>query len=132
MLLKAGATRVVCPQLIGASRMADVVMRPAVVDFVEMAHRGIDLEMDQLKLSESSNLVGKTLRELQLPRKIGAVVVAVRRADGAAVYQPTPELKLSAGDTLVLVGRRGAATAVRQLQIETDVQPPETEPVSPE
>ncbi len=118
MLLKAGASRVICPQLIGASRMADVVMRPAVVDFVEMAHRGIDLEMDQLQLGEGSELAGKTLRELELPRKIGAVVVAVRRGDGSAVYHPTPELKLAAGDTLVVVGRRGAASAVSKVQTE--------------
>lgn len=117
-LIKAGATRVVCPQSIGANRMADVVLRPAVVDFVEMAHKGVDLEMDQLELGQQSHLVGRTLKELALPRRIGVHVVAVRRADGLAVYNPRSELELSAGDTLILIGERGVATAVQKLQVE--------------
>ncbi len=128
MLLKAGATRVLCTQVIGATRLADLVMRPAVVDFVEMAHRGLDLEMDQLQLTETSSMVGQTLRELELPRRIGAVVVAVRRADGSAVYQPTPELKLNAGDTVVFVGRRGAGLEVHKLQTVPSDGQPSTQP----
>ncbi len=118
-LLMAGATRVVCPQIIGASRMVDVVIRPAVVDFVEMAHRGLELEMDQLDLTSASPIVGQTLEELALPRKIGAHVVAVRREDGKVVYHPTPDMQLAAGDTLVLVGEKGAAEAVEKLQLKT-------------
>jgi voltage-gated potassium channel len=118
MLRKAGADRVVCPEIIGASRIADVVVRPAVVDFVEMAHRGIELEMEQLNISEGSRLTGRTLEELALPRRIGAQVVAIRRADAQTVYQPTPDLKLAAGDTLVLVGRKGSSAAVQKLQRE--------------
>jgi voltage-gated potassium channel len=115
-LLAAGASRVVCPQTLGAMQVGDMVLRPAVVDFVEMAHKGIDLEMDQLVLTEQCNLCGKTLRELALPRRAGVQVVAVRRADGEAVYHPTPDLKLAGGDTLVLVGKRGAATAIQDMQ----------------
>lgn len=115
----AGATRVICPQIIGASRMAHVVLRPAVVDFVEMAHRGLDLELDQMQIAEGSPLVGKSLKELALPRRTGAHIVAVQRASGEAVYQPTPEMALAEGDTLVLVGKRGVAAAVAMLQPET-------------
>lgn len=118
MLRKAGASRVVSPQIIGANRIADVVVRPAVVDFVEMAHKGIELELDQLRLGETSKLIGRTLEQLALPRRIGVHVVAVRRADGEAVYHPTPDFELAAGDTLVLVGRKGSAAAVQQVQLE--------------
>ena len=115
ILRRAGATRVVCPQIIGASRVVDVVTRPAVVDLVEMAHKGVELEMDQLVLTAKSNLIGKSLKELELPRKTGATVVAVQRADGTPVYQPTSDMTLKAGDTLVLVGKKGAARQVQQL-----------------
>jgi len=118
-LLKAGATRVICPQIIGAMRVADVILRPAVVDFVEMAHRGVKLEMDQLHLGPQSSLVGKTLEQLALPRRTGAHVVAVSHAEGETTYHPTGDLRLASGDTLVLIGRRGAATAIEKLQLET-------------
>jgi len=118
----AGATRVVCPQTIGATRMVDVVLRPAVVDFVEMAHKGVDLELDELRLRgpEQTSLVGKTLRELELPRRVGVQVVAIRRADGQAVYHPGPDETLQAGDRLVLIGQRGVAEAVQALQDESE------------
>jgi voltage-gated potassium channel len=122
ILRRAGATRVVCPQIIGASRVVDVVTRPAVVDLVEMAHKGVELEMDQLVLTTKSHLVGKTLLELALPKKTGATVVAVQRADGTPIYQPTSDMTLKAGDTLVLVGKKGAAKQVQQLDPDASGQ----------
>ncbi|MHC4294489.1 MAG: potassium channel family protein [Planctomycetota bacterium] len=116
-LIKAGATRVVCPQIIGASRVVDIVMRPAVVDFFDVAHKGVDLEMDQIELDSESELVGRSLKELELPRRIDVHVVAVQRADGETSYHPLPEVTLAAGDTLILIGKRGAAAALQQLHL---------------
>ena len=121
-LLKAGASRVVCPQIIGASRIADVVLRPAVVDFVEIAHRGVELEMDRLEVHADSELVGKTLRELGLPQRVGAHVVAVRRADGEAIYTPMSDLRVEAGDTLLLIGKRGSAAEIERIQTAAETE----------
>lgn len=118
-LLRTGATRVVCPQTMGAMRMANIVLRPAVMDFVEMAREGVDLELEQLELSAESRLVGQTLEQLALPRRAGVQVVAIRRPDGRTVYHPTSEVKLAAGQTLILIGQRGAISAVQKLQPET-------------
>jgi voltage-gated potassium channel len=90
-----------------------------VVDFVEVAHGGVDLEMDQLVVASASPIAGKTLRDLGLPARTGATVVAVRKADGATAYNPRPELLVQAGDTLILVGRKGCADAVQKLQPDT-------------
>ncbi len=117
-LSRAGADRVVCPQIIGAGRMADVVLRPAMVDFVEMAHKGVDLEMDQMEVSAGSSLLGKTLAELELPRKYGAHIVAIRQADGNTNYHPTHGLKLNVGDRLIIVGRDGTSTQIQKLQAQ--------------
>ncbi|MGC9454648.1 MAG: potassium channel family protein [Phycisphaerae bacterium] len=117
-LRRAGATRVICPTELGTSRMVDVILRPAVVDFVEMAQKGVELELDQMVLSADSTLAGKALRELELPRRVGAHVVAVRRADGETVYNPTSDLRPAPGDTLIFVGQRGASAAVQKLQAE--------------
>lgn len=112
---RAGASRVVCPVIIAANRMADVVLRPAMVDFVEMAHKGVELEMDKLTLAADSPMVGQTLRELSLPSRVGAMVVAVSRSDGHAVYNPGPDVALAGGDTLVLIGRKGIAGVIEKL-----------------
>ena len=114
-LMKAGANRVICPPIIGANRITDCLLRPAIVDFVEMAHKGVDLEMDELTVAEGSALAERTLLELALPAKAGAMVVAVRRPDGTTVYNPGSETALSAGDTLILIGRRGMAAALERM-----------------
>ena len=111
-LLKAGADRVVCANTLGASRMAAVVLRPAVVDFVEMAGQGGEIEMDQVKLSDASRLVGKSLKELELPQRVGVHVCAVQRSGGEPLYQPSPDFVLAGGDVLVLIGPTGSASAV--------------------
>jgi voltage-gated potassium channel len=112
-LAGAGADRVVCPQIIGARQMVDVIVRPGVVDFVEDASRGGRLEMDQWLVVEGSDLVGRTLRELDLPNRASALVVAVQHADGRTDYTPGAGLTLVAGDTLILVGQAGASRQIR-------------------
>ena len=118
-LLKAGADSVVCPQTICARRMAGLILRPAVVELADMAQRGLNLEVNQLRVAAGSKLADKTLAELKLPRKLGAHVVAIRHAEGQAVYHPKPDIKLSVGDTLVLMGESGSSDAIERLQNET-------------
>jgi voltage-gated potassium channel len=117
-LIKAGANHVICPLTIGATRMVDVIIRPAVVDFVDMARLGVNLDMEQLRLGQGSKLVGRTLDELSLPQKIGVQVVAIQRSDGTAIYHPNSDFRLKIGDILVLVGQRGAAAAVQEMEPE--------------
>ena len=114
-LVKAGATRVVCPLIIGANRIVDVLLRPAMVDFVEIAHKGVDLEMDQVTLERESNMIGQTLRELALSSRAGATVVAIRRPDGTALYSPDPDTALAEGDALIIIGQRGIASALARI-----------------
>jgi len=117
-LRKAGASRVICAQLIGAGRMARVVLQPAVVDFVEMTQTGEGLEIEQLRLAKTSAVVGKRISELELPRRAGVHIVAVQRPGEHTVLEPHAEMRLAAGDTLILIGKAGAAGLVERFQQE--------------
>lgn len=109
-LKRAGATRVICPQATGAMRIVDVLTKPTLVDFVELANKGVDLEIDEYILRDRSRLVGKTLRESHVRGATGAMVVAIKRAAGKAVVNPDPDAVLDAGDTLILVGPAGVSS----------------------
>ena len=124
-LHKAGATRVICPQAIGANRMAQVVLRPAVVDFTELAQTGAELAVDQITVGPNSPLVDRPLRELELPTRFGVHVVAMQRQGGQRVYNPTPEVRLAVGDVVILVGRTGAAEAMQALAVDEHLPPAE-------
>lgn len=115
-LVRAGATRVVCPQIIGATKIANILTRPTVVDFVEVADKGVDLEIDEYAIDDSSPLVGRSLRDAHVRRHTGAIVVAIKRADGEALVGPDPDARLQARDTLILVGPSGVSNRLDEIE----------------
>lgn len=115
-LRRAGAAHVVCPQVTGALRVANVLTRPTVVDFVELAGRGVDLEIDEYLIQEDSPLIGRSLMQTNVRRKTGATVVAIKRADGAALVSPDPEATLAAQDTLILVDPVGVSSRLDAIE----------------
>ena len=115
-LTRAGATRVICPQAIGATKIANILTRPTVVDFVEVADKGVDLEIDEYEIGDHSPLVGRSLRDSDIRRKTGAVVVAIKRADGPTMLGPDPDAQLQAKDTLILVGPAGVSSRLETIE----------------
>ena len=105
-LARAGATRVVNPYRNGGMRLAHLLVKPTVVDFLDFslgAGRVPGLELEQVRLASSSPLVGSTLAEADLRRRYGIGVVAVQR--GATLFpNPEPNLALADGDVLVVLG----------------------------
>ena len=114
-LLRAGASHVVCPHLVGATTIANMLTRPKGVDFVEIADRGVQLEMDEYVIRTNSPLHGQTLRESKVREKSGAIVVAIKRADGEMLYSPEPGAVLASGDTLIVVGPAGISTKLDRI-----------------
>jgi len=106
-LKRAGADRVISPYQIGGLQLAQTALRPAVVDFVTLAtsSENMDLNLEQVHLSERSPLVGRSLLEAGLRQKYGVVVVGIRRANGQMDFNPAPEASMRAGDDLVVLGR---------------------------
>jgi voltage-gated potassium channel len=115
-LLRAGATRVVCAQIIGATKIANILTRPTVVDFVEIANKGVDLEMDEYRIHERSPLVGQSLRDAGVRRKTGATVVAIKRSDGETLVNPNPDEQFRAEDIVILVGSVGVSSRLDAIE----------------
>ena len=115
-LKRAGASRVVCTQVMGALRISNILTRPNVVDLVEMANKGVDLEIDEYVVTAQSAFMGQTLRESKLREETGASVVAIKQNDGETVFNPGPDSVLSAGDTLVFVGPAGVSNRLDNIE----------------
>jgi len=126
-LRRAGADRVICPQIIGATRIADVLTRPNVVDFFEVAARGVDLELEEYRVGPQSALQDRTLRESNVRQRTGAMVVAIKRADGTSRFNPDPDEVIRRGDLLILIGRTGSSSRLDHLDgAESPVTSPTT------
>lgn len=107
-LIKAGASRVVSPYMIGAKRMAQVLKRPTVVDFIDIAMMGshLGLVMEEARLSAKSNLIGKSLIDSYLRRDYGVIIVAIKKMSGEMIFNPMPAQTLEDGDVIVVIGKK--------------------------
>ena len=101
---KAGANRVIDPYAIGGRRLANLVLHPAVVDFLETTLRrgGAPISIEDIIISEDSPLVGKSIAELNLNRRYGVVVLAVIRGKETLVSPPA-EYVFQPGDQIVVM-----------------------------
>ena len=107
-LERAGATRVVSPYHLGGMRVAQAVLRPTVLDFIEVATRRghLELQIEELALTAQSPWVGIRVAETQLHDEFGIIIVAIKRGDGETLYNPRRDVLLTADDTLVMLGPR--------------------------
>ncbi len=106
-LLRAGANRVVSPYQIGATQMAQTALRPAVVDFVQLATSSgsLELAMEQVNVGPESALAGRTLIDANLRQRFGVIVVGIQRSGGQMEFNPSPDVVMRAGDDIVVLGR---------------------------
>jgi voltage-gated potassium channel len=111
-IIQAGANRVVNPYHLGGLRLAHLLLKPAVVDFLEfsLGPAGSELQLEQAVLSAASPAAGRTLTELDMRHRWGVAVAAVRRGD-SLFPNPEPTFRLEAGDTLVVLGTRAQLEA---------------------
>jgi voltage-gated potassium channel len=106
-LKRAGATRVVSPYLIGGRRMAQVLKRPTVVDFIDIAmmESNLGLMMEEAKIGPESQLIGKNIMASNLRRDFGVIVVAIKKMSDEMIFNPGPGETLEAGDVIVVLGK---------------------------
>jgi voltage-gated potassium channel len=105
-LKRAGADAVVSPNLIGGMRMASEMVRPMVVQFLDVMLRDTEktLRIEEATVPEYSMVDGKRLMDTQIRKITELLVVAVRSPDGVYKYAPGPDFVLRAGATLIVLG----------------------------
>jgi voltage-gated potassium channel len=105
-LFKAGANGVVCPNAIGALRMASEMIRPTAVDFLDRmlrTSRG-NLRIHELTVAENSKFNQKEIRECDLKERYGLLVLGAKYLDDEIEFDPEPTRVLTAGTTLIVMG----------------------------
>ncbi|MEM7770610.1 MAG: potassium channel protein [Cyanobacteria bacterium P01_E01_bin.6] len=106
-LERGGADAVVSPYITGGKRMAAAALRPQVMDFVDgiVTGAGRSFYMEEYLVdSQSCAFVGQSLRDASLRARSGALVVAIRRANGDLIAGPTADAQLREKDVLICMG----------------------------
>jgi voltage-gated potassium channel len=105
-LRRAGADRIVQPYSTAGKEMAALVLRPQVAAFLEVVSvtGGADLQYEEIIVTEASGQAGRTIRDLRVRHKTGAVIVALRKQDGTFDTTPDPDAVLEDGDVMIAAG----------------------------
>jgi voltage-gated potassium channel len=108
-LYRAGADHVVSPNVSGAIRMTTMLLRPEVLDFLDVSTRsqGLSLRFEQASVPAGSQIVGKTLAKARIPQNTGLLVIALRKKSHDSddfVFNPGAEEVLDPGDEMIVLG----------------------------
>jgi voltage-gated potassium channel len=116
-LMRAGANRVVSPYHIGGARVAHAVLKPTVVDFIELTTltEHIELQMEEARIEDQSTLAKRSLRDTRLMADHRVIIVAIKQKSGHMLFNPPPDTILESGDILVAIGSRAALATFESL-----------------
>lgn len=114
-LRRAGASKVISPYVIGATRMAQAILRPSVVDFIEIATAGhnLELQLEEIRVRGGSRLIGQSLMTSGIRKDLGIIIVGIKKGDGHMVFNPASETRIDSGDVLITLGE---APAIQNLE----------------
>jgi voltage-gated potassium channel len=116
-LLKAGANKVVSPSITGANQMAQMLLRPAVADFIELATmtEELELEMEQVEIIAGSPFINTQLKDTDIRSSLNVIVIAIKRKKGDMIFNPSADTVIEEHDALVVIGSHENLEALERM-----------------
>jgi voltage-gated potassium channel len=113
----AGADRVVQPYSSAGREMAKLVLKPQVAAFLDIASTaaGPELRFEEIEVKSTCAAAGNSIRDLRIRQETGAVIVALRKADGSFDTTPAPDVMLEPGDVMIAVGTPDELRALEEM-----------------
>lgn len=114
-LLRAGASQVLSPYFFVGSRIAQLLLRPNVLDFIDAAFgtERLDVEIGEVRIDAKSRLSGKTLGDAAIRQQADVIILGVKPAEGPLLFNPAPDTVIRPSDTLIVIG---ADTQLKRLE----------------
>lgn len=105
-LVRAGANKVISPYYLGGHRIAQAILRPTVLDFLEniVLNKQMDLRLEEKQVSPKSSLVGTTLATSGLRKDYNIIILAIKSLTGTTHFNPPFDTEIKAGDIMVILG----------------------------
>ena len=118
-LRRAGASTVFTPYTFIGHRLAQALLRPHVVSFLDItsALRGssdLEIDIEQVRGGGGGSCVGKTIEESCLHQKFGVILLAIMRADDDMKFNPSGKTLIEAGNVLIAMGDRSMLQKMEQ------------------
>jgi len=111
-LLRAGASRVLSPYYFVGHRIAQLLLRPNVLDFIDTAfgdaplgEESLDIQIGEVRVPAQSWLLEHRGGLATVRDEAGVIVLALKRADGKVAFNPPIEAVPCVGDSLIVIGK---------------------------
>ena len=106
-LYRVGANRVISPYELGSRRIINTVLRPNVVDMIDLMTFSpqMSISLEELTIKEDSPFALKKIKDSGLRGNYNIIVMAIRRK-GEMIFNPNPNEDITPGDILILVGEK--------------------------
>ncbi|MCE5197536.1 cation:proton antiporter [bacterium] len=116
-LRHAGANMVMSPYVLGGRRMAAAVIRPDVMDFLDLVLHtdGIETDIASVTVPPESKCTGKTLHDINLLETVHVTVLAVRRHGEDMHANPDTGFTIAEGDELIVMGTPAQIAAAGEM-----------------
>ena len=108
---------VVSPYILGGHQMAAAIIKPEVMDFLELVVHSdiIDAEMATITVPTGSNCIGKTLHDINPWESCRVTLLAIRREGEPLIANPDPNIIIKENDQMIVMGTPSQITAAKQL-----------------
>lgn len=119
-LHRVGADVVFRPYRIAGYRLAQALLRPQVSEFLDFTTQniGLNVSIEQVAVGQGSEVAGKSLAQMQVRRELGVIVLAIRRSDGAMLFNPPADAIIAGGDCLIVMGEPDSLRNLEKLVAE--------------
>ena len=102
-----GADRVISPHQIAGKRMANLMLRPRVCEFLDVGITGTlpEYQLTELRVDSDSFLFGLTVKDSRLRERTGVTILAIRKS-GETTFNPNPppETEMGKDDVVIVIG----------------------------
>ena len=114
---RAGADFVFAPYKSTGHRMAQALLKPHVHQFINFATQGtgLNVNIEQVQVSARSSFADRTLADIHIQHDLDVIVLAIRKAAGEMSFNPPPDMKIRAGDHLIVMGEADGLQKLEQL-----------------
>lgn len=118
----AGANQTVSPDEIGGKKMAALMISPHVQYFVDniIDTKNMSIDMEEVVIRESSELIDKKLRDAKISEKAGLIVLAIRRNEDVFIFNPKADEILRQNDNMIVVGSKEQIQRLKEMAKEQD------------
>ena len=117
-LLRAGADKVINPYDAGGHAMAQILLKPSAVEFIELTtgSETLGFVIDEIPIIDSSPLIGKSIKNSKIRDDYNILIAAIKDSHGSINFNPKSDVTLSKGDTLIAFGKLENINALGSLK----------------